>query len=369
MANKIPNPYGVPKHKIEAAKALVEKALDGDRVAATQLSEAVSTSDAPLALAVVINANLLPQYEARPAFWNRIATRRTVSSFRNVRFVDIVGAFDKLENAGSQPGGILPVVPELAPYPEVGIVSTETAINNRKRGAAFSLSWEEYRDDPIGFFADFPNQLAKLATDTEDWAVTDALVSGVTSFSQIDAGTAFDGTAVPANAPLTFESLSLALSQVARRKINGRFVQVSRFVLVVPPTLELLAQFIVNRTDIRINPGVTDGASYGVGNFNPLGNIEVVVDQWLTSDTAWYVVPAPGATARIALVQTFLSGEEAPELRVEGLAGGYYAGGGQVPFGEGNFKNDSISFRLRTVGGSGLVSEEGIVWSAGTGTA
>ena len=365
--NTVPkNTFRVPEAKVRKMKTMVERTLDGDRVEAVKLAEVISTSDAPLALAQVINATILPQYDARPGIWSKFATKRVATSFRNISFYELVGDFQKLQHAGNEanlPAGVLPVVPELSPYPEVSILATETAIQQNKRGARFAYSWEAHKEDPIGFLSDFPNQLVNLAVDTEDWTATVGGLEQVTAYSQFGGGVAPDGTAVPANAALGLDAVALAMSQVRSREVGGRRVQVPSFTLVIPPALELRALYLKN----LIGLSVTDGNNtYDVGNFNPLGNLEIVVNPFLSSDSAWYLVPTPGTASRIAVAQVFLAGEEAPDLRVENLAGGYFPGGGDVSWENGSFDNDSMQFRLRTVGGSGLVSEEGIIWSDGT---
>jgi len=355
VPNKVKNPYGVPQHKIEAMTRMVEDVLEGKNI--DRFVETISTSDAPLALAQVININVLPQYAATQPIWSQFSSRRVVRDFQNVKFIDIVGNFEKLQNAGDQPVGVLPVIPELAPYPYVSITSTEVEANVNKRGAKFGFSWEEYKNDPVGFLADFPRQLAELAVNTEDWVTTDTLVNGVTAASQFDPGT---GVSDPA---LSYDAVQQASQQVAYRQVGGRYVRVNRFILMVPPALELTAQYIVNRTNITITEG---DVQFGVGSFNPLGNISVVVNPWLESATEWYMLPDPSAAGRPAIATMFQAGEEAPTLLVNGLQGGFYPSGAQAPWSVGSFDNDSIDFKLRTVGGAGLITEEAIVWSDGT---
>lgn len=358
------NRYNVPAAKVRRMAEMVDATLSGDRVAEARFVESISTSDAPLALAQVFNVNILGQYAAIPSISDGFAQSRVVRDFTKVRFIDIVGDFTQLSHAGTQAAYTLPVIPELSVYPYVQITSKETDIATTKQGAKFGYSWEEGKADPIGFLADFPNQMAVLARNTEDAIATNALITGVTSYSNLQAqASPIDGSAIVATSRLSIHSLSAALQQVSLRQVNGRFVQVSNFALVVPPGLEFLANAIINFTNFSL----TDGSvRFDAPNFNPVANVSVVVDPWLTSATAWYLVPKPGAAPRLAVVKTKVVGEEEPEIRVNGLQGGYYPGGGDADWSAGSFDNDAIDFRLRTTNGAGIVTEEGIVWSNGT---
>lgn len=359
MANRM----NVPQDKVDRMARMVEKVLDGDRIARAQFVESISTSDAPLALVQVFNYSLNNQYAELPRIADEFSTTVTVGDFRNVRFIDILPDFSGLAQTGTQPAYTLPVIPELSQYPYVSITSSETFIKANKIGAKFGYSWEEQKEDPIGFLADFPNQIAIAARNTVDYTVTAAFTGAVTSASQLTAGTSpIDNTTTfTHNGALSIHSLAAAIFQVSQRKFAGRFVVVNDFVLVVPPTLKYLANQILQATDYRI----TDGSIKYTTAAASFGNVTLVVDPWLTSNTAWYLVPKPGTSARKAIIQTVMAGEETPEIRVAGLNGGYYPGGGDVPWSEGSFDNDSIDFRLRHVTGGGLVTEEGIVWSLG----
>lgn len=362
MANR----NSVAPAKLAKMKELVERTLDGDRIASAMLSESISTSDAPLALAQIINANILPKYQALEPQWQKVATPKTVTNFRNVRFIDILGSFANLTQAQAGiPQGILPVVPELAPYPYVSVQGTELEAALTKQGAKFGFSWEEYKDDPINFLADFPDQFLWLAANTEEYSVFNTLATGVTAFSALQAGVSpvDQTTTVPVNSHLSLGALSLAIQQIALRRLNGRLVGASSYKLVVPPALEILANAIVHFTNLSF----TDGSvQYDAAGFVPLGNVEVVVSDWLPTSTNWYLVPSVGAAARYGLARLTLAGEEAPEIRLANFTGTTYGGSSTISPFEGGFENDSIDFRVRTVGAGALVTEESMVWSLGT---
>jgi len=362
--DRIPNPYGVTVDGLKKMKTLVEGVMAGDEMATVRFKEAIAYSDAPYAFASLLTINALPQYAALPSIIGNITSRLTVNDFDAVRYYDIIGDFEKLQYADDIPAGVLPNVPEFAPYPEIHFTPTVIAgAQAKKRGAQLEWSWEEQKRNPAGFIQSLQDQLGIAASYTDDWAVTTALTTGVTDYSQLQAGKSpFDESTVPANAPLSIHSLALGIAQIRRRKVNGRYVNARQFILVVPPTLQFVAEAITRTTALN----VTDGSVvYDLGGFNPLGQIQVQVDDWLTSDTAWYVIPAPGAAVRPALVQLVMPGEEVPDIRVNSNTGAR-PGGGQVAWTEGSYVNDTLGFRVRTVGGSALITEEAIVWSDGT---
>jgi hypothetical protein len=76
LDGRLTPPAGVTKRKVEAVRELVEKALRGNRIAAGTLQEAVTTSDASLNLAYLVNLNVLPQYDEAPRVWTQIAGTR-----------------------------------------------------------------------------------------------------------------------------------------------------------------------------------------------------------------------------------------------------------------------------------------------------
>lgn len=365
----------IPKAKMQHIVELVNKTLDGDRVASAVLVETISTSDAPFALTALINKTVMEKYPEAPKIWPKIAERKVVSNFGRIRWYDMDIDVTNLEHTASKAPGVLPVIPELSPYPYVGFKKSETDFGLQKYGVKFGWSWEEEKNDVAGFISDLPQMLVKTAADTEDFNVIEALVNGVTTANRLAEDTTF-GTVI--NAPLSFDALNAAFLQRSQRKVNGRPIVTGRTVLLVDPSQEFLANTIVSRTEIRIkddNISGPAGQSMEYTTANPFAGIEVVTTDKLqlvdpiNGATFWAILPAPGTTRRPGLLSAFMIGEETPDLRVFGLQGGAYPSGGQVPFTMGSFDNDSLDWRLRMVHGAGLIAGEAIVWSNGTGTA
>lgn len=349
---------------------LIEGTLSGDRITKAKFEEAISTSDsAAYVLADVATSQIQAKYALKDGIADKFATYRRADSFRNIRFHDLIGDVEKLEHAGNEAnfkGGVLPVVPELTPYPEIALTLAEKAYEQKKRGARVSISWEAWKEDSFGILQDLPEQLSSLVPETEDWYTTEAVLSGVTGYSNAKGGVTAAGATVAPNAPLSLDSVSLAMDEVRSRKVGGRRVQVNRWILMVSPELVNQANYLKSLVSLERTVG---NDSFGVSNFNPLAGLEVVENPFVPSGF-WALIPAPnGGSSRIAVARFGLAGHEQPELRVENATGNYVPGGGAVGWQNGSFVNDALAFRLRHVGGAGLVSEEGIVWSTSTGTA
>lgn len=365
LDGRLTPPAGVTKHKVEAVKSLVEKALRGNRIAAGTLQEAVTTSDASLNLAYLVNLNVLPQYDEAPRVWNQIAGVRPVSDFRPAVLYSLIGQWEDGVLGDGSPRHVAPTVPEGAPYPYSVMAGEESASAGvQKRGFKTAFTFEAFINDAIGFLRNLPTEMLRVALDTEEYEVFTALVSGVDADQQLTAATNPDGASVVANAPLSREALIAAKYQVAQRTINGRPLQVTGgWKLVVPVGRAIYADFILNQSLATIQDG---SLAFTAPGYNPLSDVTVLESEYVTG-TAWYLVPVPGATRRPVLERLQLIGHEAPELRVQNLTGSYVGGGAVSPF-EGDFDTDSAEFRIRILGNGTLWTPDAVVWSTGAGS-
>ena len=357
---------GVTKRKVEAVRDLVEKALSGSHTAVGTLKEAITTSDAALSFAHLVNINVLPQYDLAPRVWTQVAGTRSVSDFRPAVLYSLIGQWNDGVLGDGDPRHVAPTVPEGTPYPYAVITGEEsTSAGVKKRGFATRFTFEAFINDALGFIKALPDEMLQVALDTEEYEVFSALTGGVGSGQQLDAGTAIDGTSVLANSPLNRAALSVAKSQLALREINGRRIKVTGgYNLLVPVGQGDYANFIINNMNLT---GVADGSlTIAVTGYNPLSDITPVETEYVTGDY-WYLVPKPGATRRPTIDRLSLIGHEAPELRVQNLTGNYVGGGAITPF-EGDFDTDSAAFRIREIGGATLWTPEQVVYSTGAGS-
>lgn len=369
LDGRLTPPAGVTKKKVDAVRDLVESALKGNRLALGRLEEAITTSDASLNLAYLVNLNVLPQYDEAERVWTQVAGTRRVSDFRPATLYSLFGEWEDgvlgEKGAAGTPRHIAPTVPEGAPYPYSVMAGEESqGAGVQKRGFKTRFTFEAFINDALGFLAALPDQMLQVALDTEEYEVFTALISGVGAGQQLAADTNPDGTSVVANAPLTREALIAAKAQVAQREINGRKIRVTGgWNLIVPVGRGDYAQFVINQSLAQIQDG---NLVLTPGNYNPLSDIRVIESEYVTG-TAWYLVPRPGATRRPVVERLQLIGHEAPELRVQNLTGSYVGGGAVSPF-EGDFDTDSAEFRLRVIGNGTLWTPDAIVWSTGAGS-
>lgn len=359
----------VTKAKLGAVKNLFEAGLRGDRVAAAQFTESISTSDAIFNAAYLTSIQVLEQFDAAPRTWSQIATVRELPDFKPAVLQGIFGGFEGLardDASGVNPAGIAPVVPEASQYPYATIGDVEAAYGRlKKRGFKVGFTWEARINDAIGFFEQLPQEMLNVALDTEEYEVYSALTNGVTAAQQLDGGTVFTGDTVPANAPLSRNAILRAIFELSQREINGRKVQVTGgYNLVVPVGAGAAARYVLSQQVIEETSGslkltVSDQAS-------ELGSVNVVESAYV-SGTNWYLIPAPNAVRRPLLELGRLRGAAAPELRVHNVTGNYAGGGAVAPF-EGSFDNDTIDMRLRYPVTGILWDANLIVWSTGAGS-
>lgn len=355
---------GVTKSKVEALRGLVESALRGNRIAAGTLVEAITTSDAAFSLAHLVNVNFLPQYDAAPRTWTEIAGVRGVSDFRPAVLYGMAGEWEDGVLGDGTPAHIAPVIPEGTVYPESTLSGEESQSGGiQKRGFRTSFTFEAFVNDAIGFLRALPDEMLRVALDTEEYEVYSALIGGATAAQQLDGGTIPDGTVVPANSVLSRAALIQAIIELSTRKVNGRTVQYNGgFNLIVAPGQALFADFIINTLSLaEIQEGTK---TFTVNGYNPLTNLKVIESEYVTG-SAWYLLPKKGTTRRPGLERLQLIGHESPELRVQGLTGTYVGGGAVSPF-EGSFEADEAQYRLRLFGRGVNWSPDSVIWSTGT---
>lgn len=369
---------GVSPIKVKAVQKLYEAGLRGDRVAAAQFTESISTSDALFNAVYLTQIQVLPQFDELPRTWSQIASVRSLPDFRPAVLQGIFGGFEGLEREGTaagngqqNPEGIAPVVAELERYPYATIGEVEAAYGQlKKHGFKVGWSWEARVNDAIGFFEQIPNEMLQTILDTEEWNVYTALINGTQASSQLTAGTIYDGgPALNANSAIGRRAVLKAIQDLSNRTINGRKIQVNGgYNLIVPVGATAAVQFSLAQPLITSVPAAA-ARGYVVDITDPgtniLGSVTIVESQYVTG-TNWYLLPKPGAVRRPVLELGRLRGYEAPELRVDNAQGSFLGGGNLSPF-EGSFDNDSIDLRIRYPHTGILWNDDFVVWSTGVG--
>lgn len=327
------------------------------------LNEAISTSDLARTFQYANTAELLKQYAGLPTTWTQFAKRDVFEDFKPKRKKEFLFAQTvDLDTNGGHPTAVhsLPVVPELTEYPTFRWSTSEKGLSLLKKGARIPFGWEDVINDEWGFIASLPGEMAKIAKTTEETSALDVLVTpaGVNTetFSAANSNAMGTTGAAGTRFKLSLNALEFAKREIRSRQVNGNYVTVQRFALIVPTNLQTTAERILALSTLK----VTDGNliyDTQVGN----SDVTLVVNDYLTqinksadAGTTWFLVPLNGTDGtRDSIVVNFLRNHEAPEFRVSGNTGNYL-GGGAVPSLEGSLLNDDVEYRVRHVVSGGF---------------
>ena len=336
------------------------------------------------------------QYAEQTTTWEKFASTEALPSFRPTQLYELDHDIDATllrDNGGEVVvPQTMPRIPELTPYPTFGYRASGRWVEVHKEGVRLQMSWEAFINDNWNIIAQFPKDAAFLASRTVDAAVYGALFSLDAAAPGFNTNIIADANAtvlqsrtadgvyvlrdVPKNSPLTFEALCAAIWQVRHTKVNGRYIQVPKFVLLVPPTLKPMADMVTSMTSIEHKEKDAAGATSNktILSTTPTAGVEVVESDMVgllggsaQGDTNWILAPAGGRTAaRRTILRTTLMGMEGVELRAAANQG-TSLGGGALSATSGSFDNDDIQFRARMVTGGAVLHTDGIVASTGQG--
>jgi hypothetical protein len=147
-------------------------------------------------------------------------------------------------------------------------------------------------------------------------------------------------------------------------------------ILVVPPSLEVLALNILNATEIKFT-----GVTVGAGNLGAASGAEITAANWLRNrvrvvvepylplinttngTTAWYLFADPNS-GRPAGEFSFLRGHESPEVFIK-EPNARRVGGGSINPTDGDFDTDSVEYKVRHVMGGTRIEPKAAVVALG----
>lgn len=317
------------------AKAILDSAWAGDKMAGIRLNEAITTSDLfRSATGEVLDTMTLASYEDTPTQWTKFAARTTVPNFKAKRLLDLIG-----NRAG------LPRVPEKTNYPIASAETAERFISVGKFGQQHGYTFEARQNDEYGELQQIPNGWAVNSRYTEDDNALEQLADPTTGapnteFFNADNGNLGGGELTAANLQAGFTAVT------TKRDSDGRIRRPGPIQLVVGPALQMEAERLLNTTEIRY----TDADGRTVVETNPMrGKVTLTVLENLPG-TAWFLMPAPNAP-RPAFYVAFLTGFETPDVRYKNDQG-RRLGGGDIPAEDGSFDNDTVWFRVRHIVGA-----------------
>lgn len=345
------------------AGQLYRRVLDGNRRAALDFSEAMSTSDFPLLFGDILDRQLLGFYRTMPMPYEQIARIGRVPDFREVKRFAVDGAESVLDN-----------VPELTNYPAAALTEAPYSYKVTKRGRRVPLSWEARINDDLDAFGRMPQRLARAARRSEERFATSLYVgAGGPNGTFFSVG---HTNIVTGNPALSVPGVQAAMTTLAeQRDTEGNPIYIEAFVLEVPPALEVVANNIVNALEIHAAAGGGDGTGNDqlrVQNWLS-GRLKVKVNPWLTiidqtanKNTTWYVWASPDNEGRPAMEIGFLTAHPTPEMFMK-APNALRIGGGMADVMDGDFDSDSIEWKIRHVFGGTLMDWRMGVVSNGSG--
>lgn len=328
-------------HVLEAAKSiafLMKHTREGSKVARLKLEEAITTSDiGTFASGMLIDREMLQNYQAAPTQWTKFLTPTTVKSFKPKYMSELV--------LGSQ---VFKDVPERTAYPMAkGPTLGEYPIQVGKTGLLWGFSFEAQVNDDIDQLLMVPQQMPQMATDTEDDRGLRLMVNletGALNTGFFNADNGNIGTLV-----LNSTNLETVLTSLRTKRDpnTGAIIPVGRLQLVVGPALENTAKRLQAVTQYQ----VSDGAGGYRFEPNPLaGQFDVVVNEKQIG-SSWIVMPKPGSTIRAPFWFARLQGYETPDFRYKADQG-RAIGGGDIVVTAGSFDDDTTWYRGRHIIGA-----------------
>lgn len=344
--------------KVLEALALITAVERGDRLAEAALREVMTTSDFSSITGEIMNRTMRSAYAARTPIWNQIANPVTVADFKEVHSV-----------TWGELAGILPTVKEQAAYPAVALGESDTSWSVAKHGVRVPFSWELAINDNMAALRQIPERMGRAARRSEDYFLTTLFVG--TSGPLASVYSVGNANIVTGNPALSISALQTAFSVLgAMTDDAGNPVMIDAAVLVVPPALEIVAQNILNATQLIIG---ADSGDQRIQTNNWMQNrLRLVVDPYIpilatsNGNTSWFLFADAQADSG-AIDFGRLRGREEPEIWVKSPNAIRVDGGAVDPM-DGDFDTDTIQYRLRHVYGGAVVDAKYTVASNGSGS-
>lgn len=252
----------------------------------------MGTSDFPYILANVANKTLRAAYEAAPQTFKPFCRQTTNPDFKTIARTQLGDApsLDVVAEGGEFKRGSTSDQREqyaLATYGKVVAISRQVIIN-----------------DDLSAFTRLPEMFGRAAADLE----SDTVWGIITANAAMGDGnalfhTATHGNLAAAGAVISVASLGAARQAMRQQKgLNGRFINVQPKYLLVPSSLETVAQQYVQQTTIVVTKAA---------DFNPFaGNLQVLAEPRLDANSllSWYTAADPSQIDTIEYA--YLEGQE-----------------------------------------------------------
>lgn len=278
------------------------------------LKESGSSSDFPNLLGNVMYRSLIDWARAQPDAWRSYSATGDLNDFRPATRI-----------VGYESENLLPV-DENGAYEDSKLADAAYTVRLAQYGRAFSINRIVLINDDLGYIRKQPQRFGRAAGRSLSTFVAQTILEG-------NANT-FDGNALfsvahgnlgtGGGSVLSAANIQTAIAAMQQQTVLGVLTPVMAKWLVVPPALQFTARQILNSA--LIVAAGTAGTVTQLGNANPLsGALGIIIDPFLTSATAWYVLADPNDVPINDV--GFLAGKQTPDLLVErptmqNLAGG-----------------------------------------------
>jgi hypothetical protein len=346
---------------------LYNRVLSGDRYAALTFQENMSTSDFANLFGDVLDRQILAKYVSAPVQWVQLARRGMVRDFRTVKRFTLDGG-----------EAVLGAVKQLSEYPAAGLTDGAYSYSVGKYGRRIPLSWEDLINDDLDAFRSIPDRLGNAARRSEEKFVTGLYAASTGPNATFFATGNKNLVASGASSALSVTSLQSAFTLLASQvDTDGAPIYIDGVTLVVPPALTVVANNILNATEIWTAVG-SGGAASDAGRQDQLraanwmaNKVRVISNPWLPiitttgtlGSTAWYLFADP-TVGRPAMEVGFLTGHETPEL-FQKSPNAMRVGGGAVSPEDGDYDTDAVEWKIRHVFGGTLMDPKSGVASPG----
>lgn len=334
------------------------------------LREALGTADFPNLFGDIIDRQLLANYREAPASYRDFCKISTVPDFRLVKRFAINYA-----------EGRLPQIAQQTEYTEVKLGDAVYEYGVLKYGKKIPFDWETMINDDLDALKDVPARFGRSARRTEEFEATTLFVDVngpiATFYNTANKNRVHTENGASSNNPvLSIQALQDAVLVFdSMLDFDGEPIVVEAVHLVVPPALRIVAQNILNSTELwlNLNATATTPVQQQLHTINWMkGMVKLSVDYYIprvattaNGNTCWFLFADPG-TSRPALEMGFLRGHENPEIFSKD-PNAMLIGGGASTVLDGDFDTDSIQYKVRHCLGGVSIDPRATVASNGSG--
>lgn len=293
-ADKMRRTISISDVLVRAAKA--NGYTGGDRLSTSNLGAVLQASFATHQivnlLSAVVNKFLLNGFNAVESTWQDISAVRSVNDFKSVNLFRLNGSFkfSKVGNAGE--------------LKAANASDSTRSVNAEQYGVTTSLTRADIINDDLSALSQFPQRIgrgAALALNEVIWSEFQS--SNATFFQSVTAG---------AGNALSLASLKSAVT--AYRKLtdpDGNPLSTTPRILLVPPDLEITALELMS-SSLLLADGVGNSSSKTPATNVLRGRYRVVVSNYLTSASTWWLMADPADLEALSVV--FLNGQQVPTI-------------------------------------------------------